>query len=307
MTSAAVDRLLDAPTDRAAWELFADELQAAGDLRGELISLALNDKQSRLALRLKKAHHRFLGELEPDFEARAQVTFENGLWHSLEAQPRREARGDLPEQPTSLSLGKLVATLLANPMAVLLRSLTSAHRTAGELERLLEVMPEHAQALTSLSLGCEEPWDASRALAMPRLREVKLQNLAMASSWRHPHLEALWMFVAMHGCEFEALEAPNLQLLSVLAVGPFGLPRLQAPKLKRLELPIRPGLTSWLRDAGANRTLERLSLSGLVSDEVAREWLTALPDFPALKHLDAWDVEPLTLVHAAIRERTATR
>jgi len=90
-------------------------------------------------------------------------------------------------------------------------------------------------------------------------------------------------------------------------VGPFGLLRLEAPNLKRLELPMRPGLTSWLRDAGANRTLERVALSGLVTDEVAREWLTALPDFPALKQLDAWDTEPLTLVHAAIRERTAAR
>ena len=129
MTSAAIERLLDAPNERAAWELFADELQARGDLRGELISLALNDKQSRLALRLKKAHHRFLGELERDFEVRAKVTFEKGLWHALEA-------AEVENHTASLSLGKLVTELLANPMAVLPDFPALKHLDAWDVEPL---------------------------------------------------------------------------------------------------------------------------------------------------------------------------
>lgn len=297
MTSPAVERLLDAPDDRAAWELFADELQAAGDLRGELIALALQQKNSRLAVRLKKAHHRFLGALDADFDQRVTATFVNGLWHTLEA-------ADPPNQKRPMSLGKLVAALVENPMAVLLRALTSAHRTAGELERMLERID--VPALTSLTLAAAEGWNGSRALDFPRLRDAKLQNLARAETMRHARLEALHLFVSMEGCELEAIETPNLETLSVLAVGPFALPRLEAPKLKRLELPMQTGVTAWLRDAGAAGSIERVALSGLASEELAREWLEALPHFPALQRLAAWDEAPLEPLHAAIRERTAT-
>jgi hypothetical protein len=288
-------RLIDEPSDLAGWAVLADELQLAGDPRGELMALSLSGKPQKLKVRLQKYLARTLDEeARAALERHVELTLEHGLWATLTARDRFGAE-----------CCDVVAKLLAHPMAALLGALELQSSAARGPQRTLIALERGAPALRKLALSAGEPWNASGAFAAPRLQHARLWNVATLEAAEHARLEHLQLWLAPNA-QVGPLRLPALRWLELTSLGDLDLSalRLDAPALRRLELAAIPGIVEQLVAQPFAPALERLgfrSFSAQFDRQVGDALLARLARFERLRRLD-WPEAPERLQEALAKK-----
>ena len=280
MNTGAFARLYDVPSDHEGWSVLADELQSAGDPRGELVALSLRGEHEKFRAKLG-------GYLDLHFDAEekaalgtfVQPTYENGLWSALVI---RDGHG-----PSAT--GDVLARLLLSPLAVLVRTLEAQLDTARDARRVVHALERGALSLRELRIATSEAWKCEGALAPPRLENVTLVNVELSGDLRHPVLKTLRLTLAASPVLGE-LHLPGLETLELSSYGDF--PALEGgwhlPRLRRLLVQTFPGIIAHLARLTCARTLEVLELSTVDADRAeatARELLSRLDEFRSLREL----------------------
>ena len=261
MTEAqCIEGLLDAPHEVSRWAVFADLLTAAGDPRGELISLALAHK-TRAERLYREKHHQRLGLtrlLHATQRDKAQVSWEHG--HPVKLSLRLASEHVL----------EVLTDALRMPMGFALATL--ALDGAGPLEQLHDVVA----AVTSLGRGLREVafhqteglggLDATALLSLPRLERLSITGVSRLG---------------------DAKAASLLRLLvSAQHTGTLTLGRVELPRLKVLTLHCwvdsTPSLARWLREGCVAPKLVRLTVETSLTSQV----IEAIADAPFAASLE---------------------
>ncbi|MFT3712354.1 MAG: hypothetical protein QM817_32305 [Archangium sp.] len=291
-----VAQLQEAPGDDARWAVYADLLQARGDLRGELIALSLTRKSRRERL-FRQKHHAALGltaVLGLLDENRLSVDWEHGHLATLTLQRGQHVRR------APWSLPRVVNEVLSHPLAFALHRVNVAAPANDEdAQALVEALVANGAAVSDLTLWLEGTrLHAAPLLRLPLLTKLSLSSVATLDSASAARLEELTVFAfdeQSWECRLGTLEAPRLRALSLRswtdtrpAVSRWVREACRAPNLRRLSLEVR--FTSQVIEAIADsvfaKSLEKLSV--ITMDEASAEvLLRRRADLPRLISVSA--------------------
>lgn len=322
MTSSATEQLegaLATSFDHATLAVYADHLQAQGDVRGELIAIDLEIAQrgttATLLARRSELLHTWLGRLVA-FDVADSFRF--GFLERVEIMV-----SGAPER---------LAALLAHPAGRYVRGL-ALRGTNRELEAALAALAAHRHGwLATLALSTwahHEPRiaDASAARlvdATPVLARLELAGGHMIDELPHPHVRELKLtgtgtFAGIYG---DGPPLPSARVLDIafddddiaepvvdrnLMLSELRLPALTALDLSRNE-PLDPedgcftmrghSLWSFLGHQELRRQLTHVKLPALRNDGDTAELMDVLASMPALEHVElarghSYDIPPL--------------
>jgi len=321
VTSSATEQLegaLAQSFDHATLAVYADHLQAQGDVRGELIAIDLEIAQrgttATLLTRRSELLHTWLGRLVA-FDVADSFRF--GFLERVELRP------------------EYLAALLAHPAGRYVRGL-ALRGSNRELEAALAALAAGTHAwLATLAL---RNWNddalidiavAARIIpATPALARLELRGVPMLDELPHPHVRelALTGTNTFNGIYGDGPPLPGARVLDIafdedaiaeeptvdrrLMVSELRLPALTALDLSRNE-PLDPedgsfivrgqSLWSFLGHQELRRQLTHLKLPALRNDHDTAELMDVLASMPLLEHVElarGHSYEVPTLYHA---------
>ncbi len=306
-----IEQVRDAPDDPTRWAVYADLLQGRGEVRGQLIALALA-KNHRAEQRLRDTHQAQLGgDVMWASVAAGRTSLTWAFGHVVRATFWQLDGGEVVRQvlesPLTVALERLIVRLPADDAA---------------REAVLELVARAAPSLQRVELlgpHTGGPFDGSRVLAaLPRLTSAHVVGLSALGAVRAARLKALELSFADQG-----------------QARPVALEVLDAPSLRELKLRVRhetrPSLTRWLRercltpdlrglsvesthtsqlieaivDAPFAKTLRRLNLL-VIDDAAAHALLTHRARLPGVRSIDARFFRTSFAVEAALKAAFAS-
>jgi uncharacterized protein (TIGR02996 family) len=285
-----IEQLRDAPGDEARWAVYADLLQARGDLRGELIALSLRRK-TRAERLFRKKHHAALGLatlLELVESKQVELEWEHGHLASMTLQGGRHRRGG------EGSWAQVLRAVMSHPLAVTLRRvrLASGYLSEDEASAMVALLVEYGAGLNEVSLLPEMGHAQLRAgplLGLPRLVTLSVANVASIASGAAPRLRELNL-LGLEGqvVTFEELSRPALHLPGPRTVSELGT--LELPQLRSLMVrawaDTQPALSRWFREGCRAPQLRRLALEVRFTSQI----IDAVADAPFAKTLETLSV-----------------
>jgi uncharacterized protein (TIGR02996 family) len=292
---ACLDALRATPGDAQRWAVFADLLQGRGDVRGQLIALALGGK-ARAERLLRDKHRARLAS--PAFWTLLDAGALSPEWafgHLRAATLHFSAENQF--DPANLD------AVLASPLACALEALSlTLPGDAHAASRGLDVVRTRRPPIHRLELSANITADALNTEglleALPRVTAATLYGITSLAGLSSPSLQSLVAWVSdwdgAPPCRLGRLEVPRLRELQlrVRAETEPALTRwvrddVHAPSLRRLDVEafITSQLIEAIADAPFAATLERLRV--LTIDEAsAQVLLTRGTAFPKLRHLE---------------------
>ncbi|MEO8704881.1 MAG: hypothetical protein ABI867_32815 [Kofleriaceae bacterium] len=233
-TALDIEALLDSSWDREHLAIYADALQGAGDLRGELVAFDLHCDLAgpQLAVRARELEKLWLGDLASELGIRSRYGF-------LELTVTEGTLGDRWQRMLGSSAGRYVRTLRIR------------HGDGRRIRRILDVVAAQERPwLTRLSVeldGIDDLADgalsAALVRALPRLRTFHLGRGTMVG-FAHPGvrrlrvtgLRALPALIRPGSPFAHAVELDLSLTRGDLAVARDPLPVRRLPALRRLDL-----------------------------------------------------------------------
>ncbi len=301
-----MEAIREAPGDDQRWAVYGDQLQARGDVRGQLIALGLAGKvRAERQLRNKRRAQLGASSLWEALDSKAlHVTWRAGHFRRV-----RFMREQTPE---------LLDAILESPLALALFALdlqladdeTVVREACDVLVR--RQPPLRALEVSTTGLGGNLTPGVMLS-KLTRLERVGLFGVGVFDALRHARLEALTVwFNDWEGappCVLDTLDAPRLVEL-VLRTRYDATPpltrwvreRCDTPSLRRLsiEAPVTSQLVDAIADAPFAARLERLEL--LVIDEAsAHALLTRRSHLPRLESVNARFFRTSAAVEASVR------
>lgn len=296
--------ILASPDDVHAYQVYADWLQANGDLRGELVAIQVAlAKSADLALQARQnelltgdSSELFYGDLESLVGTGVQVTWRFGFFDTVRISlDYDDAEG--------ADIEALVRAAVSHPSARFLRALTVGmfdYEGENHYERIVKVLAKAGPkpTLRSLFIGDFE---------YPEETEISWANVGdIGKLWAlYPNLEELTLQGAEIG--LGKIAAPKLRSLT-LRTG--GLPVAALKSLTAAELPSLERLEVWTGDenyggestfrdvapllTGAN--LPKLKHLGVVNCAYVGEVLAALPSAKIMGRITSLDLSKGTLI-----------
>jgi len=307
---ACLDALRATPGDAQRWAVFADLLLGRGEVRGQLIALALGGKARAERLLRGKHRARLASPVFWDLLDEGVLLVEWAFGHVRAATLHfsNESRFD----PADLE------AVLASPLSCALEELSlSLPPDALVASRALEVLRKRRPTIHRLELTADVTADALDVQglldALPSVSFAKLYGITALSGLSSPRLDSLVAWVSdwdgAPPCQLGRLDAPGLRHLElrVRADTQPALTRwlredLKAPSLRRLavEAFVTSQLIEAIADAPFAATLERLRV--LTVDEAsAQVLLTRTASFPKLRHLETRFFRTSQAVEARVR------
>lgn len=303
---ALIEAIREAPGDDQRWAVYADQLQARGDVRGQLIALALAGK-SRAERLLRDKRRTQLGA------ASLWRALDSGV---LEATWRaghfERVRFSSEQQPRDV-----LEALFESPLAVALTGLdlrlaedeTVVSDACDVLARV--VPPLRSLEVSTGGVGTFAPCVTLSKLT--RLEHARLFGVSVFDELRHARLESLRLwFNDWQGappCVLGALDAPRLVEFVLRTRFDCTPPltrwvreRCDTPVLRRLsiEAPITSQLVEAIADAPFAGHLERLELL-VIDDASAHTLLNRRSDLPRLTAVKARFFRTSAAIEASVR------
>lgn len=303
---ALIEAIREAPTDDQRWAVYGDQLQARGDVRGQLIALGLAGKV-RAERQLRDKRRAQLGASSM-WEALDAGTL-HATWRAGHFRRVRFMR-ELP--PTVL------VAILESPLALALDAL---HLQLADDEAVVsdacDVLSRLLPPLRGLEIstgGMAGRFAPGVVLSkLTRLERVALFGLTVFDGLRHARLQSLTLWFndwdGAPACGLDPLEAPRLVDLVMRtrfdctpSITRWIRERCDAPSLRRLaiEAPTTSQLVEAIADAPFAANLERLTLLQ-IDDASAHVLLTRREDLPRLKSVNARFFRTSPAAEASIR------
>ncbi|MBL8940571.1 MAG: TIGR02996 domain-containing protein [Archangium sp.] len=303
---ALIEAIREAPGDDQRWAVYADQLESRGDVRGQLIALALAGK--RRAERLLRDKRR--AQLGSDVVWQAldagvlDVTWRAG--HFERVRFLREATGH-----------QVLRALLDSPLAMALAGLDlRLADDEAEVSAVCDVLSLSLPPLRSLEISVEGMGTFAPGVMLSkltRLEHARLFGVSVFDDLRHGRLESLrvWFndWEGAPPCLLGALDAPRLVELTLRTRFDSTPPltrwvreRCHTPSLRRLfiEAPITSQLVEAIADAPFANHLERLELL-VIDDASAHTLLERRSSLPRLVAVKARFFRTSAAVEASVR------
>lgn len=250
--------MIGTPRD-PAWQVWADRLQASGDIRGELITLELVpevERDSAQTLRLAQLYRAHTERFQAHAEALMPGGWQVGRWrfgYALELSLTRTMQ--TVEQPSYSALFG----------AEELRGLTALelHLMPEQAEALVDALERHRPPLAGLKIHSDDDWrwtdfDEQQCgrlwAALPRLEYLALERTSFAH-FNHTNSKALTVTAGSGSAGHAPLGlveiAANSELPQLVRLNVYGIP---------YPLGSRHDVTQFWRDPLVVSLLERLEI-----------------------------------------------
>lgn len=260
---ALIEAIREAPRDDQRWAVYADQLQARGDVRGQLIALSLAGK-SRAERLLRDKRRARLGA--------------DALWQALDSKVLEAAwrAGHLERVTFTTAQDQLhvLEALFDSPLAVALTTLDL--RLADDeavVSMACDLLCRVVPALRSLDVstaGVVANFAPVVTLSkLTRLEHARLYGVNVFDELRHARLESLSLWFSdwqgAPACVLGDLDAPGLVELGL-----------------RTRFDSTPPLTRWIRERCRTPLLRRLTIEAPITSQLVE----AVADAPFASHLE---------------------
>lgn len=294
----ALEQMIAADEDEAAWRVHGDWLLSQGDPRGELLSASAQGKPT--ANLIRKNAQQLLGPFAPGEPLHGEAKFSWSMGYWREATVLCSAVSGV--QPAVDQIATVLRELLAHPSARFLRSLTLGISCKPRSRRQECWSADWQRVIALLVSGGRRP--SLRELVIGQSPGAEEDRGEMSLLWRIGHLDALWsLFPGLRSLTVQGrlislgrVHAPALQSLTlwsshlgedvVLSIAHAGLPALTHLRLAFGDERLEARVLAPILDGESLPALRTLSITNSNFGNESLDVILTSPLLPRLSSLD---------------------